>query len=264
MTRHIPFRYVGKPEPLTALVSEMYSAMQQYNSHLQLSFALGIFPASQSASYNHKDLAQYLDFLIPMAYDEPWGAKSAAANSPIDAIKTGVAQYATLGVPASKLVIGLPWYGWDYPCDSNRTGIVCNVTPPAGQEWYGWATQIVYSDTMKLLDGNTVMTREYVDNKTTTKYFDYNKTGGSERGRREHERELGSKREGGGNRSIRDGGRHQIWFDDPMTLEAKYSLCASLQTHGVAFWTADFVDYSTHQGADMWAAINKGFPPSQQ
>jgi di-N-acetylchitobiase len=33
----------------------------------------------------------------------------AGANSPIDAVRRSVRQWLSLGIPASKLVLGLPW-----------------------------------------------------------------------------------------------------------------------------------------------------------
>lgn len=35
----------------------------------------------------------------------------ASANAPIDTVKKGVQHWLDLGVPAHKLVLGLPWYG---------------------------------------------------------------------------------------------------------------------------------------------------------
>ena len=85
-----------------------------------------------------------------LADDEPWGSKVAAANSPTENIVKGVAQYVAAGVPASKLVIGLPWYGWDYPCDSGTPAPGCSVVPPAGSQWYGWATQVGHFSVLTL------------------------------------------------------------------------------------------------------------------
>lgn len=39
-----------------------------------------------------------------------WGRCVASANSPLALVRRGVQQYLDLGVPASKLVLGLPWY----------------------------------------------------------------------------------------------------------------------------------------------------------
>lgn len=49
----------------------------------------------------------------------------AGANSPIDAVRRGVRQWLALGVPAKKLVLGLPWYGYDYVCQGPDA-----ATPP--------------------------------------------------------------------------------------------------------------------------------------
>ena len=41
--------------------------MKAWNPHSQLSFDLSIFPDGQSTYYNHKELAEVLDFIVPMA-----------------------------------------------------------------------------------------------------------------------------------------------------------------------------------------------------
>ena len=128
--------------------------------------------------------------------DEPWGSNISAANSPINALRTGVQQYANLSIPASKIVMGLPWYGWDFPCSTNDTGAACHVVVPPNQEWYGWATQVDYSAALRTLadSGSKLET----DNASVTRYFTYTKDSGSV-----------------------DAGRHQLWYDDPVTLQAK-------------------------------------------
>jgi hypothetical protein len=40
----------------------------------------------------------------------------ASANSPIDAVHRSIRQWLQLGLPRAKFVLGLPWYGYDYPC----------------------------------------------------------------------------------------------------------------------------------------------------
>ena len=79
-----------------------------------------------------------------------------------------------------------------------------------------------------------------VDSLSETKYFDYNSTLG------------------------RSHGRHQVWFDDPDTLQAKYAASKTAGARGVAFWTADMPDYSLGEGTRMWAAIDKGWEPPER
>ena len=38
-----------------------------------------------------------------------WGQCKAKANSPLALVRAGVQQYLALGIPASKLVLGVPW-----------------------------------------------------------------------------------------------------------------------------------------------------------
>ena len=46
----------------------------------------------------------------PSAAAQIWGRCVASANSPLALVRRGVQQYLDLGMPASKLVLGLPWY----------------------------------------------------------------------------------------------------------------------------------------------------------
>ena len=56
-----------------------------------------------------------------MSYDEQsqmWENErcQARANSPLLQTFTGIKKYLQLGVPAHKLILGVPWYGYRYPC----------------------------------------------------------------------------------------------------------------------------------------------------
>ena len=53
------------------------------------------------------------------------------ANAALPVVKNGVECFKTLGVPASKLVLAFPWYGYDYTCqegDTAGTEGTCHVT----------------------------------------------------------------------------------------------------------------------------------------
>ena len=54
-------------------------------------------------------------------------------------------------------------------------------------------------------------------------------------------------------RDPRDGEvqRHQVWYDDPTTLAAKYRAVSAKSGMGVATWTANFGDDA------MWDALRK-------
>jgi len=65
-------------------------------------------------------LAEVSDLLYVMDYDTQsqitQGACIASANAPISGTKQGIEQYLELGVDRHKLILGVPWYGYQYPC----------------------------------------------------------------------------------------------------------------------------------------------------
>ena len=66
--------------------------------------------------------------------------------------------------------------------------------------------------------------------------------------------------------SAADGKRHQVWYDDPQSLQLKYDLVTKLGLRGVGFWPADIGSMAGPGGTGagtwnesdvkaMWAAI---------
>jgi spore germination protein len=53
------------------------------------------------------------DFVKVMAYDKHWSGSAPGPIAPLDWLAS-VARYATSVIPAEKIVIGLPWYGYDW------------------------------------------------------------------------------------------------------------------------------------------------------
>ena len=93
-----------------------------------------------------------------MGYDEQsqmWGTATcqASPNSPLVKTFSGLRKYLMLGVPPGKLVLGVPWYGYRYPCLRLSAGVCyiqrvpfrgCNCTDAAGREF-------PYRDVLKML-----------------------------------------------------------------------------------------------------------------
>jgi di-N-acetylchitobiase len=73
--------------------------------------------------YDVKGLAEASDRLFLMAYDmqsQIFGRCVAQANSPYQLIKQGLQAHLNLGIDPKKLVLGLPWYGYSYPCTNGN------------------------------------------------------------------------------------------------------------------------------------------------
>ena len=225
-------------DALTALVEALRKgfdtagARPDVNKTFQLSFDTGIYPLNQQSGYDHAAMAPYLDFLLPMGYDMCWGTQTGESNDPVRSLQAGVDQYTSkLNIAAGKVVLGLPWYGWDFPCSGQELGAPCDVTPPAGKPWYGYATQVPFDNAIAFVQNGNNATPVIIDPKGSgSKYFD---------------------------RVDASGKRHQVWFDDAETLRHRYAMVKEMGLGGVAFWTANFVNYTQPDGeaAAMWDAL---------
>jgi len=58
-------------------------------------------------------IGQHADWMKIMAYDYSWGTSAAGPIAPLDWLDK-IASFAKSMVPASKVIIGLPWYGYDW------------------------------------------------------------------------------------------------------------------------------------------------------
>ena len=102
---------------ITALTCGVKAALVAAGAGI-VTFDLAVYPDDTAKGYDFPALAKCLDYLVPMAYDMT--GHKVEANSPLGAVEKSVQQYAALGVPASKLVLAFPWYGYDFPCAPAR------------------------------------------------------------------------------------------------------------------------------------------------
>ena len=226
---------------LTGFVKETYDAFKNRSSDYQVSFDVSWSPdCINGHCYDYTGLASYTDFLVIMAYDERdmvWRQPCIAGpNSAPYATFFGIKEYIRLGIPSEKLVLGLPWYGYDYTCLTLSTDNVCQIKPvsrvgaPCSD---AGSSQVNYCDIVEKFLPNSTSGRVY-NTSSQSPYFNYRAS---------------------------DGSMHQIWYDDPQSLKVKYHLAASQDMKGVAMWNIDCLDYAsndaTHemQTQEMWDAI---------
>ena len=144
-------------------------------------------------------------------------------------------KYQSLGIRPEKLVLGLPWYGYDYPCLKLQSSNVCtiksipfrgvNCSDAAGRE-------IPYSKIQDLMVSRMTQGPNW-DPASSSWFFNYEDSVGVD---------------------------HQVWYDDPRSLTLKYKFAANQELNGVAIWNADLLDYSDLTRAqedtkDMWDAL---------
>jgi di-N-acetylchitobiase len=169
-----------------------------------------------------------------MSYDEQsqiWDNPcSARAKSPFVKTMDGVKEYLKLGIDSSKLILGLPWYGYNYPCVSLDKQDVCEIKPipfrgcncsdAAGKE-------IPYSQIMELRQTWKAVSKW--DGPSSSPFFNYEPTSGQ---------------------------MYQMRYDDPLSLSRKYAAAKSLHLGGVGMWTANFLNYNNAtQVREMWSVM---------
>ena len=141
-----------------------------------------------------------------------------------------------LGIPPKKLVLGLPWYGYNYPCISYEEN-VCKIkkVPFRGVNCSDAAgRQYCFSDILSKYLPQAIGGRQF-DKESLSPYFHY--------------------------KDADDGQIHEIWYDDVESLGKKYSHgIKDLGLRGLSFWNIDCLNYTTDpqaekQTKEMWNAV---------
>ncbi|XP_070565595.1 di-N-acetylchitobiase-like isoform X2 [Ptychodera flava] len=233
----------------TVLVNETTQAFHQHIPGSQVTVDVAYTPACSVESsyrcYDYVGLASAADFMFVMGYDEQdfmeeYGECEARANAPYERTVKGIEDYLKLGIPTSKLVLGVPWYGYTYPCQK-LSGTKCVIknepvwplcSEDAGDEKH-------YRDVMNLMEYNSTTQRLWSD-KYKSPYFNYIKSSTNQ--------------------------THQMWYDDPESLKYKYSYAKLRGLRGVGPWNGDALDYSDDPRAkketkDMWDALSVFLDP---
>ena len=232
----------------SSLNSDFVSMMAELSTQLkaalpgsQLSIDVAWSPACvDGRCFDHLGLSQHVDYMVMMAYDESsqvLGPCIAMANSPLLKTMQGALGFIETGVPREKLVVGLPWYGYDYTCQSLTAAGECTISevPFRGIKCSDSAgRQESYSAILALLKQS--YTGRVWNTTFKTPFFNYKAS---------------------------DGHIHQVWYDDPESLGIKYYNTAKAKLGGVAVWTIDSVDYSDPSQSEntkaMWAALDEYF-----
>ncbi|KAK8397859.1 hypothetical protein O3P69_004572 [Scylla paramamosain] len=223
---------------LTSLVKETAEVFHTAIPGSQVSFdvawsARGI----DGRYYEYKKIADYSDVIFIMAYDEQSqilkGPCAARPNSGFYKTVQGMMTYLDLGIPPTKMILGVPWYGYTYPClqlDKNNTCYIkevpfrgVNCSDAAGKE-------LPFREILNIR--HLYNATDHWDQNSLTPWFNFK-----------------SKE-----------GQHQIWYDDERSLLYKYMVAIVTGFRGVGMWTANFLDYSDTpeaklQQEHMWGLL---------
>jgi di-N-acetylchitobiase len=102
------------------LIEETSIVLHQVNPSLQVTTCVPWSPHNiDGRAYPFRKLAKGSDALYVMDYDtrsQIFDACIAGANAPLSGMINGMNEWLNLGIEPSKLILGVPWYGYRYEC----------------------------------------------------------------------------------------------------------------------------------------------------
>lgn len=177
--------------------------------------------------------------------------QGASSNAPLPVLLSSIQQLyiEQAKVPPSKIILGLPFYGYSFPCSRSASSSAappasssssaaaaallnaeipaCRVASPTSADWQvGIGT--IFS---KIEHGEaTVIGR---DSWSQSPYIEYNET--------KHP----------------PLGRMQVWYEDAASLAIKVGLVEKLGLGGAAFWSVEGLTYASPaaDAIDVWSAV---------
>ncbi|KAF0042081.1 di-N-acetylchitobiase [Scophthalmus maximus] len=230
----------GSPEyhALTDLVKETTETFHREIPGSQVSFDVAWSPKCiDKRCYDYVTIANSCDLLFVMSYDEQsqiMGDCIAKANAPLTQTLNAYDQYLNLKIDPKKLVMGVPWYGYDYPCLNFSQEGICSIAkvPFRGAPCSDAAgKQKPYKWIMKQVESS--LSGRMWDSKQQAPYFNY---------------------------KDQHGHIHQVWYDDPQSICPKADSVKSKGLRGIGMWNSNILDYSSEtvakqQTAMMWNAL---------
>ncbi|XP_067846969.1 di-N-acetylchitobiase-like [Heptranchias perlo] len=186
--------------------------------------------------YDFLRIANSCDFLFVMSYDmqsQMWDNCFAKANAPYYQTLSGYSAYINLGIDSRKLVLGVPWYGYDYPCTQFfETGrCVLEKIPFRGAPCSNAAgRQVPYKEIGQHVHKS--ITGRYWDDEQKVPSYIY----------------------------MVNNTFHEVWYDDPQSISIKSAIMKKLRLRGIGMWNGNMLNYSddhfiVKQTEDMWNAL---------
>jgi len=226
----------------TGAVKAARDGLHAANPSFQVSVCVAWSPdAIDGRAYDYKGLSEASDLFYVMDYDTRSQITTqciASANAPLPGAVLGIEHYINLGVPASKLILGVPWYGYRYEClpGTSPTAEYCPIPliPFRGVKCSDAAGhEVGYVGILDAATGVNVTRPLSFDSSMSAPYF-----------------------------NTMEGGKVvQYWFDDAKSTTLKYQYAKSVGLRGVGPYEFSNAVPSKHteQTLAMWTAIDAFF-----
>lgn len=198
----------SQQQGLTNYITELSQALHAAIPEAELSIAA---PAvNWNNTFDLPAITPWLDLVMIMAYDYYWDGSSIAGpvsglwpltSSFNYGVNRSLTYYQSAGVPVEKLLLGLPYYGREWPVTANT--LPANTT--------GSGTAIVYRNIRANSSGNYNPANLYWDYRSFNPYYSYF-----------------------------TGQWRQCFFDDVRSLGAKYDLVNRRGAGGIGIWALGY------------------------
>jgi len=171
-----------------------------------------------SNAFDVATMAQEVDLFIIMGYDYHWsGSPTAGPVSPKNSgtrwspydVTRSINSYLSRGVPASRLCLGLPYYGYEWETADTTIGAATR----------GKGTAVVYSTAA----AKTALHGRRWEPQSSTPYYAYRS----------------------------DTTWRECWYDDAISLGAKYDLVRMKGLAGIGIWALGY----DGDGEGLWTAL---------
>ncbi|XP_067894133.1 di-N-acetylchitobiase-like [Heterodontus francisci] len=185
---------------------------------------------------DYVEMANSCDLLFVKSYNlqyQMWDECFAKANAPYHQVYSGLSAYIKLGIDSRKLVMGVPWFGYDYPCQRFYEPGRCELEkiPLGGAPCSSQVGRFIsFQDVRQQLPRS--ITGRYWDDDYKSPYYVYrvNNT------------------------------YHEVWYDDPESISLKSLIMKKLKLRGIGAWTANYQNYTADpttalQTEEMWNAL---------
>lgn len=125
---NVDFENIGSSErgPFTEFIQELHRELSPQHIKLSVDITSDIESLVNDNAYFHAALAEYCDYVILMAYDEHWAAdQDPGPVADVPWVQSCVADLLNTGVPADRLILGIPFYArfWHVHSDGSVTSV---------------------------------------------------------------------------------------------------------------------------------------------
>ncbi|XP_072429423.1 di-N-acetylchitobiase-like [Chiloscyllium punctatum] len=186
--------------------------------------------------FDYTAIANACDFLFVMSFDierRTLGDCLAKPNAPYNKTLAGLSAYINLGIDSKKLIMGVPWYGYDYTCQRFLEAGRCDLTVSHFSKSscsFRASRWIPYKEIMRHLPKS--LSGRYWDDDHKAPYYIY----------------------------MVNNTHHEVWYDDPDSISLKSSIVKKLKLRGIGVWIGNFLNYganptATAQTKEMWHAL---------